>query len=397
MNSKFYTLLLCFPFLLACQSNQTFHDSQIRPQTSLYLDSQFLTSNPYDIETEQEIFQLNDDMRAMVQAKLMNNLTAQKKAFILLKHLFNDENIALSYDGNANVTARQAYNSKIANCMSLTILAYALADEAGMNISFQEVEVPEYWVRNGQYNLLTGHVNLLVNDNENVNRHIVWGEKTTKIDFDPFVAKKSFPSHMITKKTLLAMFYNNKGAEALVNKNYPLAYQYLKKSTRTDNKFSSAWGNLGVLYKLSGHYEMAENVYSYALNFDPDNLTSLGNLALLFNQQGRTNEALPIENYIHKVRVKNPYYHALLGNEAFFQKSYQQALLHYKKAIRLDDEQHEFYLGLAKVYYKQDKLLLSENAMTKAVALTKTKDTKKQYIAKLNFLNTKRQQSIEDN
>ncbi len=386
MNSRFYSLLLCFPLLLACQSNQILHVKQISSQENLYLDKQFISSNPVHIETEQEIFQLDDEMRAMVEDKLINNLTAQQKAHVLLEHLFNEENIALSYSGNANVTASQAYHSKVANCMSLTIMAYALADEAGMNISFQEVEVPEYWVRNGQYNLLTGHVNLVVKESDKVNRRIIWGEKTIKIDFDPFVAKKSFPSHIITKNTLLAMFYNNKGAEALVHNNYALAYQYLKKSTLIDSKFSSAWGNLGILYKLSGQYDMAEKVYHNAINLNRNHLTSFGNLALLLNKQGRTSEAAPIEAYIHKVRVKNPYYHALLGNEAFYNKSYQQALQHYKAAIHLDDEQHEFYLGLAKTYYLQGRLLLSKRAMTKAVTLAKEKDTKKQYVAKLNFL-----------
>jgi len=85
----------------------------------------------------------------MVQAKLINNLSAQQKVHTLLKHLFNDENIALTYDSNANITASQVYHGKVAHCMSLTILAYTLADKAGMNISFQKVEVPEYWVRNG--------------------------------------------------------------------------------------------------------------------------------------------------------------------------------------------------------------------------------------------------------
>lgn len=386
MNSKLCSLLLCFPLLLACQSNQNLHVSQIYSQQDLYLDYQYLSLEPIHIETEQEIFELDDGMRAMVQDKLINHYAAHQKARILLEHLFNDENIALSYDGNANVTAKQAYHNKTANCMSLTILAYALADEAGMNISFQEVDVPEYWVHNGQYSLLTGHVNLLVEESEDINKRVLWGEIATRIDFDPFVAKKNFPSHTIEKHTLLAMFYNNKGAEEMLNSNYSLAYQYLKKATITDNQFSSAWGNLGVLYKLSGHYAMAESAYNHAINLNNKNLTSLGNLALLLNKQERYSEAKPIENFIHNARVKNPYYHALLGNEAFFKQSYYQAIEHYKKAIQIDDEQHEFYFGLAKAYYKQDKLVLSTRAMKKAVLLTKTKDTKKQYIAKLNFL-----------
>jgi tetratricopeptide (TPR) repeat protein len=386
MKGFCYFILCCLPLLLSCQSNKNIHVGQTSSAENLYLDDKFIAISPAVIETEQEIFKLDDDMRAMVQAKLVNNLSAEDKTRILLEHLFNEENIALRYEGNANVTATEAYHSKTANCMSLTIMAYALAKEAGMNISFQEVDVPEYWVRNGQYSLLTGHVNLLVKERDDINRRVIWGGGRTLIDFDPFVAKKRFPSHIITKNTLMAMFYNNKGAEALVNKNYPLAYQYLKEATLIDNSFASSWGNLGILYKLSGHYNLAEKAYIHAINLEEDSLSSLGNLALLLKGQGRLNEALPIENYIHKIRVNNPYYHALLADEAYFRQSYPLAIQHYKKAIQLDDGQHEFYFGLAKVYYKQDKLILSKKAMKKALVLTRARSTKKQYIAKLNFL-----------
>jgi tetratricopeptide (TPR) repeat protein len=386
MKSSYYLILLCLPLLLSCQSNQNPHVNQVSPPKILYLDDQFISISPVEIETEQQIFQLDDDMRTMVQNKLVNHLSAQDKARVLLDHLFNEENIALRYEGNANVIATDAYHSKTANCMSLTIMAYALAKEAGMNVAFQEVDVPEYWVRNGKYSLLTGHVNLLVREEDDINRRVVWGEKRTQIDFDPFVARKKFPSHVINKNTLVAMFYNNKGAQALVNKNYPLAYQYLKQATLTDNSFASSWGNLGILYKLSGHYDMAEKAYIHAINLKEDSLSSLGNLALLLKKQGRLSEALPIENYIHKIRVTNPYYHALLANEAFYRESYQVATQHYIKAIQLNDEQHEFHFGLAKTYYKQGKLILAKKAMKKAAVLTRERHTKKQYIAKLNFL-----------
>lgn len=393
MKLNLCSLLLCLPFLFACQSNYYPHIKQISAQTTLYLDNQYIALKPLHIETEQEVFQLNNEMLTLVETKLTNNLPAQQKAYILLNHLFNEEKIALTYRDNANLTASQAYQRKVANCMSLTIMAYALAEKAGMNISFQAVKVPEYWVNNGQYSLLTGHVNLLVREDDYHKRIIVWGEKTTTIDFDPFVAKKKFPSTIISKDTVVAMFYNNKGAQALVDDNYPLAYHYFKQATLSDNQFSSAWGNLGILYKLSGHYPMAEKAYNYAISLDPDNLTSLGNLALLLSQQGRANQALLIEEYITKARANNPYYHALLGNEAFLKQSYQQALEHYKKAIDLDDEQHEFYFAIAKIYYQQGQLLLAKKSMLTAVKLVNFQDIKKQYIAKLNFLKGQSSQS----
>ena len=71
------------------------HISHLSSQQDLYLDNQYLALKPINIETEQEIFQLDDDMRVMVQDKLVNNYPAHKKARVLLEHLFNEENIAV--------------------------------------------------------------------------------------------------------------------------------------------------------------------------------------------------------------------------------------------------------------------------------------------------------------
>ncbi len=381
-----YCCILSFPLLLACQSNSFQQVNDVAPPRSLYLDNAFQTDSYIHIETEEEIFQIDDAMRAMVKEKLTNKLTSNEKALTLLEHLFSQETFALQYVGSANLTAVDAYHSKIANCMSLTILAYALAKEAGMNVYFQDVAIPEYWTRNGQYSLLTGHVNLLVKEKKTANTYYVWGEKSTQIDFDPFISKKKFPAKIIDKNTLLAKFYSNKGADALVNNNFPVAYLYLKKATLVDSHLASAWGNLGVLYKLAGHDALAEQTYRHSISLQGDNLTALGNLALLLRKEGRNEEATLIEQDIHKRRIKNPYYHALLGNEALWSHDYENALKHYKKAIALDDEQHEFYFALAKIYYHQNKLGLSQRALKKALALTKVKNTQSQYIAKLNYL-----------
>ncbi len=381
-----YSFLLYIPLLAACQSYSSEQANKVIPPTNIYLNSAFKSDNYIHIEIEEEIFQIDDAMRSMVKQKLTHDLTARQKALTLLEHLFTKENVALKYVGSANLTAREAYHSQIANCMSLTIMAYALAKEAGMNIYFQDVAVPEYWTRNGQYSLLTGHVNLLVKENTAVNKQLVWGAKNTQIDFDPFISKKKFPAKIIDKNRLLAMFYSNKGVDALVDNNFPVAYQYFKKATLVDSHLASAWGNLGILYKLAGHYELAEQTYRYSINLKGNNLTTLGNLALLLRSQGRNDEASLIELNIHKRRIRNPYYHALLGNEALFSHNYEDALKHYKKAISLDDEQHEFYFALAKIYFHQNEVNLAQRALRKAIVFTNAKDRQRQYIAKLNFL-----------
>ena len=379
-------LLFIILFLFGCQ-NTTPHFSHITiPSQDLYLDDMFSNTNNVVIESEQEVFQLDDDILTLIANKTKRNQTPYQKSQIILAHLFNEESIAISYDSHANLTANQTYRSQSANCMSLTILAYSLAVASHLEVTIQSVEVPEFWTRDNNFSVLTGHVNLKINNRLSGNSFVVWGYKETVIDFDPLIASKKFTAKAIGKKTLLAMFYNNKGAQALINRDYNLAYQYFKRATVADPTFTLAWGNLGILYKVTGHETMAEAAYARAIHNDSSNLTALNNLARLLTKQGRTDEAIPLEKHVHRIRHKNPYYHALLADEAMLKKHYLNAIEHYKKAIKLDKKQHQFYFGLAVAYFQHRNVLLSYQAMEKALALSSTASNNEKYTAKLDLL-----------
>jgi tetratricopeptide (TPR) repeat protein len=330
---------------------------------------------------------LDAEMIALVDEKLKNSYSQKKKVEILLHHIFSQDNIALSYMSNANVIAKDAFHSQTANCLSLNIMAYALAKEANFKVSFQQVEVPEFWVRNGKYSLLTGHINLLIKTKNDFDQIRVYGSDNLEIDFDPYVRKESFPSKIILKNKVLAMFYNNKGGQALVNEKYAIAYQYFKAATKADQTFSSAWGNLAVLYKLTNNNQIAESIYRFAIALKQDNYTAMANLAILLRKKGAITEAESIEHKLQAKRNRNPYYQAVLADEQYYQHNYQQAVSLYKKAIRLNQKIHELYFGLAKAYYQMNKLTEAKIAMKIALRLNKVKTTESQYIAKLNFLN----------
>lgn len=378
---------------VSCQSTYSTNREFVPLNTKLYFDVAFPQFKSYEIETEDEVFALDDAMKAMVHDKLLSERDTKKRAKKLLKQLFSKENIDLAYKATANLTASQAYHNQTANCMSLTIMAYALAKEAELDVKFQDVKVPEYWVRNGEYNMLTGHVNLVLTEKRTPNKMVIYGRELLQIDFDPAVYKKSFPKRIVEKNTVLAMFYNNKGAEALVSHNYPLAYAYLREATTVDPMFSSGWGNLGILYKLTGNIDYALKSYDHAIFLDKNNLTALSNLSYLLRSTGDTERATEIESLLHDKRSSNPYYHALLGDEALFRGENKNALRHYKRAIRMDKKIHEFHFGIAKVHYAMNDVKSAEKALRMALAYNRASAIDHQYTAKLNFL---RQAELRD-
>ncbi|WOH38390.1 hypothetical protein RI844_03915 [Thalassotalea fonticola] len=389
INIKLTVLFMVFSFsmlLSACSSHPEQATLVDIDTSNLLYDDAFPTHSNFSIETEKQIYALDDVMQKFVSSRLLHEEDPYKRARLLLKKLFHRSPEDLRYQNGANLTAQQAFHQNTANCLSLTILAYTLAKKANLKIEFQEVLIPEYWVRDGNYNLLTGHVNIKVVGNLKTTNTIVWGNKETVIDFDPYNVKKHFPKNLISKSRVTAMFYNNKGAQALVRSEYDLAYAYFKASIEQEPNFSPVWGNLGLLYKTVGLKGYGEQAYFASVNFNYKNYNAWNNLAILMSEQNRHEEAKQIYSFIHKARMKNPYYHALLGEEAYYNGDYKVAIEHYKKAKSMTDKEHEFYFGLAKSFYKLGNYKKSEFYLLKAKRYANFKDIEDKYQHKLNLL-----------
>jgi len=387
MSIRTLVVIMITSFLVsACQTTNSAKNTNISVNNKLLVDSKFPHFQATQIESEQQIFALDDDIKSMVVEKLIPERDISKRAKKLLRQIFKTRDIGLVYSSTANLVATDSFNSNKANCLSLTILAYALAKEAKLNIRFQQVDIPEFWIRNGSYNMLTGHVNLLLVTESDPTKTIIYGKNSLQIDFDPYVAKKTFPTRMIKKATIVAMYYNNKGAQAIVEKKYNDAYAYFRSSVFSDPAYSTAWGNLGLLYRLNNQNNLAEDTYQYALSLNKNNLTTLANYAVLLDMNGKFAAVKKIETLLSKKRQRNPYYQALLADEAFADNNYQLTVKYYKKAISLNKNIHEFYFGLAKAYYQLNYLVKAKRAIKKAIVLNHHPNVENQYIAKLNLL-----------
>ena len=383
---KYLFMLLTLCLLLACQATDRKYSSTFTGDEAFVSNNIFPNAVHRVIESEKEIFALDDAMHDLVESKLKPIKDVKKRAYKLVEHLFNEENIGLAYFSNANHTASQTFHAKTANCMSLTILAYVLSKESGLIVNFQSVNVPEYWIRNGQYNMLTGHINLKVVKNNSLNSVYFWGSNILEIDFDPMIYKRKFNKKVITKDTVIAMFYNNKGAEAIADNDLELAFRYFSAAIEYDKEYSAVWGNLAILYRQLDEITLAEKSYKHAIELDENNLTALTNLSYLYRAQGKIKVASQIENRVHRKRIKNAYYHALLADESVRNGNNIIAIKHYKNAIKLNNKEHLFYFGLAKAYYFLQRFDESKKAMKKAASLAKAKDVNNNYLAKLSLI-----------
>ncbi len=350
------TSFICLILLAACQT------ASLKPQfdvNQFLHDDLFPNYHTRTIETAEEIFALSPEMITFMESEVMPAQTANEKMRALVKGIFKHPDVSILYQNQANTIAANTFNNRMANCLSLTIMTYALAEYANLGVDFQQVDVPELWVLRDGTNMLNKHVNLKMYRKreasvvtENGEKFVVWNfSRNYTVDFDQRIGNSKFPRRVISKERVLALFYNNNGVDALLEGDNEKAYAYFKEAMLIDNSLMDSYTNLGVLYRRMGHNDKAEQNYNYALRLAPGDHTVLDNLASLYRVTGRVEEADEIVARLERKRQDNPYYHYLLGQRALESNDPLSAKTHFQRAIRLLSENHEFYYAMAKTHY----------------------------------------------
>lgn len=378
-----YKLLVILPVftLMGCQStNYSVIDTK-----TLLNDEVFSGYKKVTIEGPDEIFELDRDARAFVDSTQLKTQTENKNLKNLVRQIFDHSEHGLRYKSDANSVAVETFANQAANCLSLTIMTYAMAKHAGYDATFYEVDIPEYWTRRDGVNLLNGHINLRISLRNNSKKNQM-SEDYIDVDFDPQAIRDDFHRHAVSKNKVIAMFYNNKGADALLAGNDLLAYAYFKEAATFYDGFGSTWVNLGVLYRRMGQFDLAQSSYENAIALDDDNFTAWENLALLFRLQGKNEDAEDIRRKVIAKRETNPFYHYILGEEALDIGKPDEAVAHFNRARRLDRTRHEILFGLGKAHLELGDIARAKKFMELAAKHAVDAQDEYRYLNKVSML-----------
>jgi tetratricopeptide (TPR) repeat protein len=268
----------------------------------------------------------------------------------------------------------------------MSIMTYALAKELGFDVRFQDIEVPEYWtIREGQ-GLLNRHINLQIIPRQKNQIHFHFITRGFEVDFDAQATRQHFPKTRLNLNQVVAMFHNNIGADALINKDYVKAYAYFRAAILRFPDLTSALANLGYLFRLTGHYEYSENAYLQAITKDQNNWSAWSNLSHLYRYMGHDQKALDIEKRVAQKRSTNPFFHINMGDKAFDKEQWQIALKHYQRALKLDKRYPEVYFGLGKTYFELGNIQRSKQYLKLAKKKKRTGQEQATYQGKINFM-----------
>ena len=292
----------------------------------------FPVDEPLPVLEPVQLLAVNDDMRAFLDQHIpVKSVSDELKMERILRALL-DDGLNLQYNNLKTYTAEQTFYARQGNCLSFTNLFIALAREAGIVVSYQEVEVPPAWSAVGDTHYFSLHINVLVD----------LRRKQKVVDFDVQNRSDRIIGMPVGDGTAAAQYDNNMAVYYLGERDLPRAFLYSRRAIEARPQTGYFWANLGTIMRRAGQLEDAEEAYltAIALSGEP---SAVSNLARLYRQQGMYEQAVIYAQRAERFRAQNPYYLYELAEIAYDMGNFEEANKLLRSAIKKRRDEPEFY------------------------------------------------------
>lgn len=369
------SLLLCV-LLASCATRQL--ESPL--PSSLLRDDLFAA--PSERISAEDVFALSDAMRRYLRTEIADQVRDRGPYRGLFEALYTKGQLKLEYDASTTRNAAQAFEARAGNCLSLVIMTAAFAKELRLDVRYQSALTNAAWSRSGNLYLQSGHVNLTLG------RRFVdprTGEETSplRIDFLPAEETRGLRTRVVTEQTVVAMYMNNRAAEALVQLRLDDAYWWAREAIAQAPLFLSASNTLGVIYLRRGALDSAERAFRYVLEREPANTPALSNLAQTLRQSGRIAESDALYRKLAQIEPHPPFHFFDLGVAAMQRGDFEAARDFFARELRRDAYYHEFHFWFGVANYRLGDLKVARKHLSLALEYSTTRKDHDVYAAKL--------------
>ena len=333
-----------------------------------------------------EVFALSPAMKRYLEVDIASQLRSMGAQRGLVDALYSKAKLSLDYETDITRTAAQAFDARSGNCLSLVVMTAALAKHLSLPIQYQALIGNESWSRNGGLNFVNGHVNITVARRLVDRIGGVEYDTLLRLNFGALPAGRGMQIQAVSEPTIVAMFMNNRAAEALARGETGNAYAYAREAVIQDPAYAGAYNTLAVIYQRHGLAEAAERAYRHAIGQDDEHRAAMHNLSRLLDAQGRTSEAAPWRAKLAKLEAEPPFHHFDLGVAAVQAGEYKAAQAHLLREMRRDPDYHEFHFWLAVALYGMGDIAQAREHLDTAMKNSTTRRERSLYASKLQRL-----------
>lgn len=296
----------------------------------------------------------------------------------LVNALYKQGELKLEYDSAKTRNAAQTFGARSGNCLSLVIMTAAFARELGLNVRYNNVMIDEAWSRHGSLYVASTHVNLSLGRRGQ--------REALTIDFLPPEDVAGYHSHPLDEDEVVAMYLNNRAAEALTAKRIDDAYWWARAAVLQYPASVTALNTLAVIYRQHGELALAEQVFTTALQREPENTILMHNLVPLLALNGKQAESTALAGRLAKLEPVAPFHYFNLGVKAMELGDFAQARALFEREVKRAPYYHEFHFWLALAHLRLGETTAARTEIRLALDTSTTREASDLYAAKLAHL-----------
>jgi Tfp pilus assembly protein PilF len=352
----------------------------------LFSDAAFAApSEPADAS---QLFALSPAMRAYAHSPAFSQRVRDKGPVQgLLEALYKKGELRLEYESSMTRNAAQTFAARSGNCLSLVVMTAAFAQELGMAVRFQSVDVDDTWSRKASLYLASAHVNLALGRRPT---DILHGadlmERLVTVDFLPPPDAARFHTRALEESDIVTLYMNNRAAEALVQDRIDDAYWWARTAVARPQAPVAAFNTLGVVYQKRGDSQHAERVFRAALEREPDNLVVMQNLVPVLAAQGKTAESQALATRLAQLDPNPPFSFFNEGMQAFNRGEFKKAQALFEREVERAPYNDEFHFWLAMACLRLGEPGQAREQLSLAVDTSTRRDLRERYSVKLMHL-----------
>jgi Tfp pilus assembly protein PilF len=382
--TRLSAVAMCVLLLLQGCAHQELH----APATAApWLGNSALFGERPAVPTPDELHRLDPDQQAEFLAWFNHPSRARVPAYQRL-YIYLENKVGWFQYLPETLPAAQVLGSNGGNCMSLAMLTTALADLAGVDISYQFMDDSPVYEYQGNVVIRGNHISAIV---KNPEWEAVKGTAAAlllspgmRIDYFPELRGRFLAN--LDRNGYLALYYDNIASDAITRGDHDSAYWYLREALSLAPNHGASLNMLAVVHRRKGDTDAAERIYRHGIAHADDKLTLLKNYESLLSTSGRYAEAAEVQRQLDAINDTSPLHWLRLARESEARGELSDAINYYQRVLRLTPYMHEVHLALAQAYYASGELHRAESELGAAVETANRTSVRNLYEAKLMTL-----------
>jgi tetratricopeptide (TPR) repeat protein len=378
--AKRWILVLCCSLLGACANISP------PPGNAEGLFDDALFAAPSVKVSAADVLALSPAMREVLRTEIAPVVRGSDPRRALVQALYRNGRLRLDYDAQSTRTAAEAFEARAGNCLSLVIMTAAFAREAGLPVRYRKVSADDTWSRSEGLVFAIGHINLALGQRPGRPFTDALGSDWIVVDFYPGQDILRQRYEVLSESRVLALYMNNKSAEALAAGQADDAYAWAGAAIVQDPTLGASFNLLGVVYAQRGHWQHAERALREALRLEPGNLHAMSNRVAALTRLGRDAEARVLAAELQRRQPLAPFAAFDEGLALLRAGRIEAAEALFKKELGLTAQYHEVHFWLAVAQFKLGARDSALQHLKTALDNSTTRQQQAVYAAKLDHL-----------